>query len=98
MAQEVDVDFSSFSISSYLDKNFVLDVSTSALLSVPVQCSSISTAADLRDQVQNGSLWIARAGSCHIELSIGFGGSLNDGPQEDIQRMCVEAFENFPVS
>ncbi|KAJ4424466.1 hypothetical protein N0V82_000790 [Gnomoniopsis sp. IMI 355080] len=24
-------------------------------------------------------------------------GSLNDGSREDIQRMCVEAFENFPV-
>lgn len=98
MVQDVTVDLGSFSISSYLDKNFVLAVSTSALLSMPAQYPNIHTAADLRDQVQAGSLWIARAGSCHIELSIAFGDSLKDGSREHLQRMFVEAFEHFPVS
>lgn len=97
MAQEVNIDVASFSISSYLDQNFVLVVSTSALISVPVQYSDMSTASNLHEQVKNGSLWVARAGSCHIELSIGFGGSLKDGSRQYMLRTCVEAFENCSV-
>lgn len=98
MAQQVTFDSGSFTISSYLDNNFVLAVSTCIVLAVPAEFSNTSIVAGLRDQVQNGSLWIARAGSCHIELDIGFGVSFEDGTREALKCMCVEAFENFPVS
>lgn len=98
MAEDVTVDLDSFSISSYLDKNFVLTVSTSMLISVPGHDPHNPTAAELRDRVQAGSLWITRAGSCRIDLSIAFRGSLEGGLRERLQHMIIEAFEDFPVS
>lgn len=98
MARHVTFDCGSFNISSYLDKNFVLAVSTRMSLAVPASLINISTVADLRDQVQSGSLWIAQAGSCHIELDIGFGESFGDATRDALKHMCIEAFEDFPVS
>lgn len=98
MARHVTFDSGSFTISSYLDKNFVLAVSTRMTLAVPAPFVNISTVVDLRDQVQNGSLWIARAGACHIELDIGFGESFEDEIKEALKHMCIQAFEDFPVS
>lgn len=98
MARHVTFDSGSFTISSYLDNNFVLTVSTRIIIALPAGFSDVSTVAGLRDQIQNGSLWIARAGSCHIELEIGFGKSFGDGTPDSIKHMCVEAFENFPAS
>lgn len=98
MAQDVIVDLGSFSISSHLDTNFVLTLSTSVLLSYPERCPEPPTAAELRDQVKAGLLWITRAGSCQVELNIGLGDSLEPGSLEQLQRMIVEAFEDFPVS
>lgn len=98
MAQDVTFDLGSFSLSSYLDENFVLTVSTSILMSVPVQHPGICTATNLRDQVQAGLLWVTRAGSCLIELSIDFEDSLESDTRKSLQCMVVEAFEIFPVS
>lgn len=98
MAQHVTFDSGSFAISSYLDNNFVLAVSTRIVLAIPAAFSNVSTVSGLRDHVQNGSLWIARAGSCHIELDVGFGESFEVGTRDVLKCMCVEAFEKWPVS
>lgn len=97
MARDVSVDLGTFSISSSLNRKFVLTVRTSILISLPDTHSRPPTAFELRDQVKAGSLWITRAGSCIFELSIRFEDPLNDNLREDLEHMIIGAFEALPV-
>lgn len=96
----VTVDLGNFTIRSYLDMHFLLTVSSAMLLVLPEDYPhpQVPTAAELRDQVRAGSIWITGAGSCHFELNIGLGDSLNPNLQDQLQHMILEAFEAFPVS
>lgn len=98
MVRDVSVDLETFTLSSSLDKSFVLAVRTSILLSLPDDHSGAPTASELRDQVKTGSLWITRAGSCTFALSIHFEDPLTDNVREDLEHTIVGAFEAFPVS
>lgn len=97
MAQDVTLDLGTFEISNDVDRKLVLAVATSMSLSLPAGHAGDPTAAQLREQVRAGSLWIARAGSCNFELGINFHSLLDDGLREGLERMVIGAFESFPV-
>lgn len=97
MARCTTISLGHFSISSYLDKNFVLAVETSVTLSLPDGHHAMS-AADLRGEVRAGSLWVTRAGSCRFELSVGFEGLDEDGLREDLEHRVIRAFESLEAS
>lgn len=102
MAQDVTVDLGSFTISSHTDKDFCLTVSTAMSLSLPGSLSTNPTAVEILDQVKAGLLWITRAGSCRIKLSICFEELADDSHSSDLhdraREMVMEAFQAFPVS
>lgn len=97
MAQDVTLDLGTYEISNDMDQKLVLAVTTSMSLSLPAGHAGDLTAAQIREQVKAGSLWIARAGSCNFELGIDFHGLFDDGLRENLERMVIGAFENFPV-
>lgn len=102
MAQDVTVDLGSFTISSHIDSDLCLTVSTDISLSLPDNLPSVPTAVELWDQVKAGLLWITRAGSCHFELSIHFEELAEQLFHADLQdqrrEMVMKAFQAFPVS
>lgn len=97
MAHDVTVDLGTYTISRYLDKKFALAVTVSMSLCLPKEHPSVQTAAELREKVTAGSLWISRAGSCIFELSVDFDDPPDDDLRENLEHMVVDAFETFPV-
>lgn len=102
MAQDVTVDFGSFTISRQTDKSLCLTVSTVISLSLPDNLPTVPTAVELWDQVKTGSLWLTRAGSCRFELSTNFEELDTTTLCADFQvkqrRTAIQAFQTFPVS
>lgn len=97
MARDMTFDLGTFSIASYIDKHFVLTVTTSVSVSLSDDYPGVLTAAELCNQVKAGSLWITRAGSCNVKLSIVFDDFLDDDFRVTLEHMVTESFEKFPV-
>lgn len=100
MASDRTVDFGSFSIASKVDKDFALNVSTSMSLSLPEHFADHLTAEYLRDQVRAGTLWLTRASSCRLTLTIHFEHPAGVSVHGEAQRrqLAIEAFQSLPVS
>lgn len=97
MPHDVTVDLGNYTILSNLDKNLVLTITASMSLSLAEEHLEFSTAAELREKVKAGSLWITRAGSCNFELRADFNDLPSHGLSEHLEHMVVDAFETFPV-
>lgn len=99
MAPDKTVDIGSFSIASKLDKEFVLNVSTSMSLSLPEHLSENLTAIDLRNKVKAGDLWLTRASSCRLILAIHFEHPTETSVHGDaqIRQIAIDAFQSLPV-
>lgn len=97
MPHDVTLNLGTYTISSNLDKKFVLAVAASISLSLPEEYPDVQTAAELCEKVRAGSLWITRAGSCNFELGVDFNSLPSDDHRDRLENMVIGAFETFPV-
>lgn len=95
MDLKTKIDLGGCNVVSYLDERFVLAVSSSVTLSLPEQYSAVQTAPELRDYVKRGKLWVTRASSCQLDLSLRF--DTCDGSREGMKANLLDIFEACPV-
>ena len=79
-----------------------LTITSSISLALPDNWEANVSAADLFEEVEKGNLWIARAGTCSLEIIHDFNQegtpALPQDTHRDVPRQLAAAVEHCPVS